>query len=467
MSTFIRTLVEQTRGTPIKFTNSFDKVQNLYEAKSIASTLSEQVDLPDEVLNGYTHEINTKKSTSKTVVITVKSSDRGNDRDEILRKLTHAGVQASIISSSSSVDPISGTHNGQKFRIEVKPLSGGMQETTLNSSITELFPCIAFETNYNPKSVQDFMEYLMSIDVNKMNCIHSKDKESAKETINNAESSSKYEEKMSNAIAITKYLYDTSKSKPIEQVYWGYRPSSKPAGVPGNHPGDVFIKFGGRSNMQFLGVSLKAGKKKSKEPQLNTYVRPVWKFFNEDKDLQTLRQTAYTQVYSKIVGMPSINNFDGGKTGRHKDKSITQKLLVAYDKTNNRGYEKDYDTMLEIMRTGIVNLFNKDRNKSLQYIKSAILRDAPDVPTIVIKAVGYDYKEITDRDELGVFLPQVQFIKATKGKSKQEWLLELKSVNEKVVMLMSIRSNKSGNAGQKKLGQYPTGLAVKYNGISK
>ena len=32
---------------------------------------------------------------------------------------------------------------------------------------------------------------------------------------------------------------------------------------------------------------------------------------------------------------------------------------------------------------------------------------------------------------------------------------------------MSIRSNKSGNAGQKKLGQYPTGLAVKYNGISK
>ena len=31
----------------------------------------------------------------------------------------------------------------------------------------------------------------------------------------------------------------------------------------------------------------------------------------------------------------------------------------------------------------------------------------------------------------------------------------------------TIRSNKSGNAGQKKLGQYPTGLAVKYNGITK
>ena len=430
--------------------------------------LSEQVELPDEVLSGFTHEVNTKKSSSRRVVITVKSGDRDNDRDEILRRLTQAGVQAAIGRSSSSVDPIDGIHDGQNFRIEVKPLSGGMQETTLNSSITELFPCIAFENNYSPKSVESFMEFLMSVDVNKMNCIHSKDKEAAKETINKAESSSKYEDKMNNAIAITQYLYDTSKSNPIHSVYWGYRSSSKPKGVPPNHPGDVFIKFSGSSNMQFLGVSLKAGGKKTKEPQLNTYVRPVWKFFNADRDLQTLRQTAYTQVYSKIEGMPAIDNFDGGKTGRHKDKSQSEKALVAYNKKNNRGYESDYDAMLEIMRTGIINLFNKNKNKSLEYIKSEILRDAPEVPTIVIKAVGNSYEEVTDRDELGVFLPQVQFIKASASmKSKQNWELELKSANETVKMLMTIRSNKSGNAGQKKLGQYPTGLAVKYNGITK
>ena len=430
--------------------------------------LSEQVELPDEVLSGFTHEVNTKKSSSRRVVITVKSGDRDNDRDEILRRLTQAGVQAAVGSSSSSVNPVDGIHDGQNFRIEVKPLSGGMQETTLNSSITELFPCIAFENNYSPKSVESFMEFLMSVDVNKMNCIHSKDKEAAKETINKAESSSKYEDKMNNAIAITQYLYDTSKSKPIHSVYWGYRSSSKPKGVPPNHPGDVFIKFSGSSNMQFLGVSLKAGGKKTKEPQLNTYVRPVWKFFNADRDLQTLRQTAYTQVYSKIEGMPAIDNFDGGKTGRHKDKSQSEKALVAYNKKNNRGYESDYDAMLEIMRTGIINLFNKNKNKSLEYIKSEILRDAPEVPTIVIKAVGNSYEEVTDRDELGVFLPQVQFIKASAStKSKQNWELELKSANETVKMLMTIRSNKSGNAGQKKLGQYPTGLAVKYNGITK
>ena len=36
-----------------------------------------------------------------------------------------------------------------------------------------------------------------------------------------------------------------------------------------------------------------------------------------------------------------------------------------------------------------------------------------------------------------------------------------------ISMLMTIRSNKSGTAGQKKLGQFPTGLAVKYNGLMK
>ena len=54
----------------------------------------------------------------------------------------------------------------------------------------------------------------------------------------------------------------------------------------------------------------------------------------------------------------------------------------------------------------------------MKYIKDAILREAPDVPTMVIKAVGRDYEEVTDRDELGVFLPQVQFIKAKPSKTK-------------------------------------------------
>ena len=160
-------------------------------------SLTEQLQLPNEIFQDLSFEINTRKSSKTTTVITVRSANRDDDRDEVLRRLTQAGIQASLNTNIvSSVAPIDGSYEDNKFRIEVKPLAGGMQETTLNSSITELFPCIAFESNYTPKSVDDFIQFLLTVDVSKMNCIHTKDKEAATETINKAESSSKYNSKI-------------------------------------------------------------------------------------------------------------------------------------------------------------------------------------------------------------------------------------------------------------------------------
>ncbi len=107
-----------------------------------------------------------------------------------------------------------------------------------------------------------------------------------------------------------------------------------------------------------------------------------------------------------------------------------------------------------------------NRKNTLAYIKQEILRDAPNIPTIVIKASGKDYQEVTDKDALGVFIPQVDFVKAFPSKSsKQGWHVELKSGQDSLTLNMSIRTNKSGHAGQKKLGQFS--LAVKYNGLAK
>jgi len=436
---------------------------------SFIQFLSEEEALPTDFFDGFTYEINTKLSSSVRTVYTVRSTDRDADRDEILRRMRQSGVDANLSTNgSSSVDPIDGIIDNKKFRVNVKPMNGGMGETTLNSSITELFPCIAFESNFKPSNASDFIEFLMSTDVNTMKCIHSTDKVVAQETINKADTSSKYVDKMNNAIAITQYLYDTNKSKPIDSVYWGYRSSSKPAGVPPKHPGDIFIKFIGKSDMQFLGVSLKAGDKKSQEPQLNTYVRTVFRAMGQTKLLDQLRSTVYAKVYSKHSGMPPLDSFDGGISGRHKDRRTTEKILRDYDKAKNRSYENDYDTMLEIMRKGVVEIFNKDKDLTLKYIREEILRDAPSVPTIVIKAIGKTVEEVTDRDEVGVFLPQVKFVKATlSSKSKQNWFIILQSGDDSITMNMSIRSNKSGNAGKKKLGQFPSGLSIKYNGIGK
>ena len=134
-----------------------------------------------------------------------------------------------------------------------------------------------------------------------------------------------------------------------------------------------------------------------------------------------------------------------------KEELTKQKLAI----------EKEINYTAELL-----NKTKTHKDKSLNYIKTEILRDAPDVPTMVIKAIGTSYEEVTDKDAVGVFLPQVKFIRSYKSKtSKQNWFIELKSGAETLTMNMSIRTNKSGHAGQKKLGQFS--LAVKYNGLAK
>ena len=430
-------------------------IQEKYVAPLIKiQYLLEELQFPKDIFDGFEFT-QTQKSDRAAAQIRVSSGDRDADRDEILRRLTLAGIQSTTKSTNSSVDPIVGNIDGVNFVINVKPKSGGMGESTLNSSITELFPCIAFEKKLNPKNVIDFMEKLMSVDLKTCKSIIGSDLKAAEETVNKAEASSKYQDKMENALAILNFINDEHNKKPIKQVYWGYR--GKPSGVPGNHPGDMFIQY---TDNKMLGVSLKAGGKKTKEPQLNTYHNAVFlnsrgASFNDKSGLQSLRKEIYAKVYSKIKGMPAIDNFDGGKTGRHKDKNITIKLI---DKLPKKDFELYYNQYLEIVRQGLVNRFNKNKDESLRYIKDAILREAPDVPTIVIKAIKNDYEEVTDRDELGVFLPQVRFVKAYKGSGKQDWVIDLKSGSDVVSLGMSVRSSSGG-----KLKQWS--LKVTYNGL--
>ena len=420
---------------------------------NLNDTLAEQnTNLPKEVFIGLDYERSEKLSSSKRDVIIVRSKDREDDRDEILRNLKQQDIEAKIGSGSSSVDPIDGTHEDKAFRIMVKPVSGGMAETTLNSSITELFPAIAFEKKYNAKDVQDFHKFLLGQEPKKLKCVHEKDIIAAQETINKADTSSKFEIKMNNAIAILQYIKDQNKDKPIKEVRWGYRSSSKPPGVPGNHPGDIFLIY---KDNKILGVSLKAGGKKTAEPQLNTYVATIFKSFQDEGTYNKLMSAAFKSVYSKIKGL----------TADYNKNRKTEDVLRAFERKNNRKYEQLYDEYLELNRKAIVNRFNKDRKKTLNYIQQEVLRDAPKVPTMVIKAEGRNYSEVTDKDALGVFLPQVQFIKAYSSKSsKQNWFIDLKSGKDKLTMKMSIRTNKAGHPGVKKLGQFS--LAVKYNGLA-
>ena len=440
----VNRFVQQVRRRQTIYESKVDKIQEIVESAD---------NLPIDIFRGLDYEKSAKLSSTKRDVIIVRSKDRETDRDEILRNLRQAGVDAKLGSAQSSVDPIDGTYEDRPFRIFVKPESGGMAETTLNASMTELFPCIAFEKNYQPKDPASFHQFLMDVDLKSLKCVGAQDVVSAQETINKADTSSKFEDKMNNAIAIHQFLKDQGKDKKITSTYWGYR--TKPAGVPKKHPGDVFILYADKA---ILGVSLKAGGKKTSEPQLNTYVNPIFKTFKQERKLANIYSKVYNNVWGKIKGMPPVNKF-------MKDRK-TQQVLRNYDRKSKAKYEADYNSYLEMMRTEIINLFNMNKKNTLQYIKTEILRDAPDVPTMVIKAVGKGYEEVTDKDALGVFIPQVDFVKAYPSKtSKQNWHIQLKSGADSIIMNMVIRTNKSGHAGQKKLGQFS--LSVKYNGLAK
>ena len=424
---------------------------------SFARFLSEEVkvsDFPEDVFGDL--PIEKKSGNSKTTVFVARSQDRLTDRDELVRNLKQAGIKAEVREKSGqSVDPIH-IDDGfdTKVIILIKPKSGGIGETTLNASITELFPAIAWEKNFNVgTNIEKFYDFLLEQDPTKLKCVNPKDVKAAIETIQKASESSKFSEKMLNAMGVIKYLTDENKSKPIKQVYWGYR--AKPKGVPKNHPGDIFLEF---NDGDMLGVSLKAGGKKTKEPKLNTYVNPIFTAF-KDNGVKKLKKDLHDKVYSKIEGMPDARSYDGSK------RRDTAKALVDLSKKDNKKYESLYNEHLEVCRGAVIDLFNKNKDKTLDYIRTEILRDAPEVPTKVIKAVKDDFEEITANDELGVFLPVVKFIKAYPSKtSKQNWFLELKSKDETVTMEMAIRTNKAGNAGQKKLGQF-FNLAVKYNSL--
>jgi len=420
--------------------------------------LSEEVsvsDFPDDVFGDI--PIEKKSANSKTTVFIARSQDRLTDRDELVRNLKQAGVKAEVREKSGqSVDPI---HIDDGFDtaiiILIKPKSGGIGETTLNASITELFPAIAWEKNFNVgTNIEKFYDFLLEQDPSKLKCVNKKDVDVARDTIQKASESSKFSEKMLNAMGVYKYLQEENKSKLIKNVYWGYR--AKPKGVPKNHPGDIFLEF---TDGQMLGVSLKAGGKKTKEPKLNTYVNPVFTAF-KDNGVKNLKLELHKKVYSKIEGMPDARSYDGSK------RRDTAKALVTLSNTDNKKYETLYNEHLEICRGAVIDLFNKDKEKTLDYIRTEILRDAPEVPTKVIKAIKGDFEEITSNDELGVFLPVVKFIKAYPSKtSKQNWSLQLESKDTTITMGMSIRTNKAGNAGQKKLGQF-FNLAIKYNSLS-
>jgi len=404
-------------------------------------------------------DIKIKTATSTSVKYIVKSHDRHSTRDllENRLKVRQVGkVSRESLSDSSMEVTRCAIRVGGKVETHTfvyKPIRGGMSQTTLNASITELFPCIAFLTGIRSNTIRnsrDFYERIIAKNNSKLSCyVNPRDAAAGKDFIEKAETG-KFEEKVRNAINVLRWIEAVNKKHPISNVVWGYR--AKPPGVMSNHPGDIFIQF---KNGKMLGVSLKAGGEKTDEPKLNTYIRPIFEYYGKLNEYANLKDKLWPQ-YLQIPGI----------TEEHKKfwgKNNLAKMTYEYERTNKSGYDELYDKNLSIIKQELMNLLNSDFNKTKSWLLEKVAQQQQDVPLVVVKTTQRTARRDKSSDILVEALASVTSIMAqpASGTSKQAWNIVLRD-GSVLEMDFTTRTNKVG-AGHK-LGQFEN-LAVKFNKV--
>ena len=404
-------------------------------------------------------EVKIKSGNAKTVIYLVISDKRFETQTLLNEQLSSAGFSVSkvfvkgISTSQESTEFL--LPSGSRRRIGFKP-SKGFQQTTFMASITELFPAIAFLNNISPSlPVESFYNEVLRSNPSSSGApgpyLNSNDTSKGKEVIDLSEPGPdlKVKEKITNAKNITNWLNDHNQKHPISEVYWGYR--AKPPGVDGANPGDIFLVY---KNGGMLGVSLKAGTVASKEPILNTYVKPVFDYYGKPNDYLLLKKSLYPQYREAGVSELDIKTKWGS--------SQLAQQLGKFEKENQKEYDRLYDINLSLVRDAMVRLFNSDISKTRKFIKSQILKTQLKTPFIKVKATMTTAYIDSTYDQLSAGLEAATSIVASPGKSKQEFIITL-SDGITLNMEFSARTNKSGFLH--KLGQFEN-LAVKFNAIS-
>ena len=400
-----------------------------------------------------------KSGNAKTVIYLVISDKRFETQNILNEQLSNAGLNPSKVFVKSISTSQEATEfilpSGARRRIGFKP-SKGFQQTTFMASITELFPAIAFINRISPSlSVEDFYNAILQSNPSRPSApgpyLGANDVKSGKDVIDQSEPGPdmKVKEKITNAKNITRWLNNHNQKHPIAEVYWGYR--AKPKGVDPSNPGDIFLKY---ANGGMLGVSLKAGTSASKEPILNTYVKPLFDYYGKPNDYRTLKESLYPQYKEAGVSDSDIRTKWGSA-------QLAQQL-GKFEKQNPKEYDRLYDINLSLIRDAIVRLFNSDIKKTRKFIKSQILKTQLKTPFIKVKATMTTAYIDNTYDQLSAGLEAATSIVASVGASKQEFIITL-SDGIRLNMEFSTRTNKSGFLH--KLGQFEN-LAVKFNAIS-
>tara|TARA_R100001079_G_scaffold83448_1_gene46657 strand:+ start:285 stop:1382 length:1098 start_codon:yes stop_codon:yes gene_type:complete len=353
-------------------------------------------------------------------------------------------------------------------------LSGG-EQTTINSTITELFPALAFNTGMKFNNATDLEEYIDNLDLNspraRKSFVNNTNIKAAYSYINKMDQirPSMKKTKLENAVGILNYLYKYNKSRPIKQVVWGYR--EKPRGVPYSHAGDIFlIHRNDKIAPKIVGISLKAGTAKSKEPKLNSYVgttlrKSAWKRAYP-RAIDNLKDKLWKEVYSQIPGLPlkgskkvDKNNWLTLSNTRQKPNPILVDAVLNLFQTNPKQFDALYVKMNKICREHLVEMINGNLNATKSWIREEfrLQEQNVDVPMVLVKAIGKNANS-SSTDPLRDILPKATKVKAyLKSGSVQEWFIDvMANGREKLTLSMTIRSDSEYRKSKQKgkLGAY-------------
>jgi len=357
-------------------------------------------------------------------------------------------------------------------------LSGG-EQTTINATITELFPALAFNTGSKPSNANEMASFVNNLNLESSSArksfVNNSNIESAQGYINEMSRirPSTLSTKLTNSVAILNWIRQYNRHRQIQRVIWGYR--EKPKGVPTNHSGDIFLLFENQKvEPKIVGISLKAGTASSKEPKLNSYVgttfrKPMWKKAYP-KALDQLKDELWNGVYSKIPNLPKTvnkNNYLNITITRQiPNKDLQEKMLELF-KDDPLVFDALYVRMNTICRNKLISMINGNLNATKEWIEQEFRLEKKNVavPMILVKAIKGGVESSGD-DPLRDFLPLVTAVNAyLKKGSVQEWFIDLISRSSKMTLTMTIRSDSEyREAKQKgKLGAF-TMLKLLYRG---
>lgn len=360
-------------------------------------------------------------------------------------------------------------------------LSGGKQ-TTINSTITELFPALAFNNKVKPTDAKGMHKLAVSLGDGQL----LSDNKSKKSFVNNGDITAAYDfiddtykirpnmlqEKLSNAVGILNYLYEVNRIRPVDKVVWGYR--AKPVGVPSGHAGDIFIFFK-KGSPKISGISLKAGTAKSAEPKLNSYVRTTIKkdiWLKADRNSEkNLKDKLWKECYSKLPGLSkevNKNNWLDVNSKNQKPHPLVVKAVLRQFNRSSKKFDELYFIQNKVCRQHMADMINRNFEATKEWIGQEFRLEMPvaqkEVPLTLVKAVGSKASE--QGDKLAKLYPKITKIRAYLNQSSvQEWFIDVHSGLQKLTLMMTIRSDSEyREAKQKgKLGAY-MGLKLLYRG---